>query len=67
MSPTTYRIRPFTPDELTDEQIEELRTEAGQAGDDRMVITCESALAGDDNARSLCCDVINDWNCRKRS
>ena len=45
-------------DELTDEQIRALRREAAEAGDDRQVITCDRALAGDDNARMLCALAI---------
>lgn len=44
--------------ECTTRQIEELRQEAGQAGDREMVIICDRALAGDDAAREECADVI---------
>lgn len=44
--------------EYTTRQIEELRQEAGQAGDSEMVIICDRALAGDGNARAECADAI---------
>lgn len=43
-----------TGETVTDEQIEALRTEAGEAGDDAMVATCTAALDGDTAARRTC-------------
>jgi hypothetical protein len=45
---------------MTDEQIEQLMTEAGTAGDREMVAICERALDGDDAARQRCAEVISD-------
>lgn len=39
---------------ITDEQIRALRTEAGAAGDEEMVILCTDALDGDEAARTIC-------------
>lgn len=46
--------------EITTAQIETLRTEAGEVGDDRMVATCDRALDGDEKARAACARVIRD-------
>ncbi len=45
---------------VTDEQIDALRAEAGQAGDVAQVAICDSALDGDDTARAECARVIAD-------
>ena len=44
--------------EITDTQIEQLRTEAGQAGDNEQVEICNRALVGDTEARAECARVI---------
>lgn len=49
---TTYQI--------TDDQIETLRIEAGAAGDSAQVAICQRALDGDDTARAECARVIED-------
>lgn len=46
------------PENITDQQIRDLRTEAGQAGDRKMVATCDAALAGSPANRSECAQVI---------
>ena len=46
--------------DITDEQIEALRAEAGEAGDPVMIEICDNALAGDDFARAACAEVIAD-------
>lgn len=43
---------------ITDDQIRALRTEAGQAGDRKMVATCDAALAGSAANRRECALVI---------
>lgn len=43
---------------ITDKQIEQLRTEAGAAGDEDMVETCNLALIGDPKARRECAEAI---------
>ena len=58
MCPMTSRF--VYADDLTDEMIEALSAEAGVAGDDRMVVTCEQALAGDEAARERVASVISD-------
>lgn len=45
---------------LTDEQIDRLHTEAGNAGDERMARICERALDGDEAAKRECARVIAD-------
>ena len=45
---------PRSPKLVTDEQIEALRQEAGQAGDLQMVRICDRALAGSGPARQTC-------------
>jgi chorismate mutase len=45
---------------LTEEQIEALRAEAGEAGDQAMVAICDRALAGSASARDECAEVIAD-------
>lgn len=45
---------------ITDDQITALRDEAGVAGDLEQVALCEQALAGDDEARLECVQVIRD-------
>jgi hypothetical protein len=45
---------------ITNEQIETLRAEAGQAGDLDQVAVCDAALAGDESARRKCVRVISD-------
>lgn len=40
--------------EITDEQIEALRTEAGEHGDLAQVELCDAALGGDEAARARC-------------
>lgn len=45
-------------DEITNDQIEILRAEAGEAGDLEQVTVCDRALAGDDDARADCAAVI---------
>lgn len=47
-----------TETEITDEQIEALRYEAGIAGDAEQVRICRAALAGDEDARRECAEVI---------
>ena len=47
------------PHEATDEQIEALRTEAGQAGDLDMVAICDRALDGDNDARWQVREVLD--------
>lgn len=44
----------------TDEQIDQLRVEAGAAGDLAQANLCSQALAGDSDARRVCADVIAD-------
>lgn len=44
--------------EITDEQIEALRDEAGQAGDLEQVSLCREALNGDEQARKACEQAI---------
>lgn len=46
--------------EITDEQIEQLKIEAGQAGDDAQIALCVRALDGDEAARSACVEAIRD-------
>lgn len=43
---------------ITDAQIETLRTEAGAAGDRAQVALCTAALNGDTAAREACAEVI---------
>jgi hypothetical protein len=43
---------------VTDAQTEALRTEAGAVGDLEQVAICDRALAGDEEARAECADVI---------
>ena len=45
---------------ITDDQIEALRQEAGQTGDAAQVAICEQALDGDATARAECARVIAD-------
>lgn len=47
-----------TPDPVTDSDISDLQTEAGEAGDRAQVRLCELALAGDSAARRECVTVI---------
>lgn len=47
-------------EEVSDEQIEQLLQEAGQAGDQKMVEICRWALNGDEQARAQCADVIEE-------
>ncbi len=44
--------------ETTTEQIEALRSEAGTAGDRKMVAICDRALAGDETAIAECARAI---------
>lgn len=44
--------------DITTEQIEQLRTEAQQAGDSSQEVLCDAALAGDPEARQECARVI---------
>jgi len=46
--------------QVTNEQIEALRNEAGQAGDLGQVAVCDAALADDAAARAECARVIAD-------
>ena len=46
--------------DITDTDIETLRTEAAQAGDAGMVGICGRALDGDDDARAECAEAIAD-------
>lgn len=46
--------------DITNDQIEALRAEAGEAGDMAQVAICERALAGDMAARVECAHVIAD-------
>lgn len=46
--------------DITDDQIEALRIEAGQAGDATQVAICQRALDGDAAARAECARVIAD-------
>ena len=48
----------MTADPVTDEQIADLQTEAGEAGDRAQVALCRKALAGDAAARAECEAVI---------
>lgn len=48
----------MTPDPVTDSQIADLQTEAGENGDPDQVRLCEAALAGDASARRECEAVI---------
>lgn len=48
----------IAPAEVTDEQIEALRTEAGEAGDLEQVALCDRAIDGDADARAKCERVI---------
>ena len=50
----------FDAAEITDAQIEALRTEAGGAGDSAQVDICNRALEGDEAARTECARVIDD-------
>jgi len=43
---------------ITTEQIQSLRTEAGEHGDLIQVALCDAALAGDATARGKCARVI---------
>ncbi len=45
---------------ITDEQIDALRIEAGEAGDDRMIELCRAAKAGDELARGRCYVALAD-------
>jgi hypothetical protein len=47
-----------TTNEITTAQIQALKTEAGQAGDSKMVETCKLALDGDEAAIAQCAEVI---------
>jgi hypothetical protein len=50
-----------TIDNITDDQILQLRIEAGKAGDMDQVMLCLQALGhGDDEARAECARVISD-------
>ena len=44
--------------DITDEQIDDLRTEAGAHGDMKQVQICEGALKGDEDDRAECARVI---------
>lgn len=44
--------------QITDAQIEALRTEAGAAGDSAQVAICDRAREGDESARAECARVI---------
>lgn len=50
----------ITTDDLTDEQITALRSEAAAAGDPEMVDACDRALDGDGGARRNVVAAIND-------
>lgn len=43
---------------ITDDQIEDLRIEAGFAGDEEMIKICRRALNGSQRARRVCARVI---------
>lgn len=45
---------------VSDEQIERLKTEAGEAGDTDQVAVCRRALAGNLDARAECARVVAD-------
>lgn len=47
-------------DDVTDEQIRALRTEAATVGDDRLVATCDQALSGDEPALVRVASVLTD-------
>jgi hypothetical protein len=49
--------------DVSDESLQALRTEAGQAGDLEMVAICDDALLGDPDAIVACADVIYDAIC----
>jgi hypothetical protein len=49
---------------ITDEQIEALSTEAGAAGDLEQVAICRHALAGDERAKAECVRAIRDAEAR---
>lgn len=50
----------LTADTITDTQINLLRAEAAEAGDEVMVIYCARALAGHLDALEVCAEVLND-------
>jgi hypothetical protein len=52
MSPLS--LSGMTADSVTDSDIRDLQTEAGEAGDRAQVALCRKALAGDRNALSEC-------------
>jgi hypothetical protein len=52
-------VNHLTTDTISDEQIETLATEAGQAGDEQMLHTCGRALQGSRNDRLECAKAIN--------
>lgn len=45
---------------ISDEQIEALRRDAGEAGDLEMVAICDRALEGDEAAQARCAEAISD-------
>lgn len=49
----------------TTQRIEQLRIEAGQAGDTEMIETCRRALAGSATARRECMRIISDTQKRE--
>ena len=60
-----------TIENITREQIKQLRSEAAQAGDEEMEATCEAALHGTDeetfSAREVCIAVISDAEAQQDS
>lgn len=46
--------------DVSDYQIQRLRFEAADAGDERQVEMCDAALDGDDGAREACAAAIAD-------
>lgn len=54
-----------TSENVTDEQIEALRREAAEAGDEDMLGFCDEALIGHRNARAECARVIAEAELRR--
>jgi hypothetical protein len=50
---------PVTPETLTRAQINALRIEASEAGDEQTVETCEEARDGVSLSREIVCEIIN--------
>lgn len=52
---------------MTSADIQRWRDEAGAAGDEAFVATCERALAGDPASRRKCAEIEHDWQASKTS